>query len=341
MGPEVFVDGRPVSSMVDAWGELEVTHRWPLGSWETKWSMPLDPWRRPPQLRANAPVQVKVGPHCIWCGTLVEPNWSEGALAAIGLCRQGEGAASLDNAAGQTTSTPDTAIDGAIARGVVSWTRPESISAVPLGAADQTDKLSYVSALLNAYAQSASMNWYVDPFGAVRIAADPTTPTALLMPDNGVLGVAVEAQVGSVVGRYIDSTTHVFENVTYGTGLPEKLYDWTARGEMSAAEATALCEGVWTPLQAQPGWTNGLTVSSSELMSVGGIASPGMMWKFRAGQMLRLLGVRDLRGLSANTDVVIGESIWTPGGDQLRLNPVGKVARDIRSIVEGLGGAAA
>lgn len=334
MGPEVFVDGRPLTS-IDYWGELEVTHRWPLGSWEAKWSMPLDPWRRPPQLHAGAEVFVKVGPHCIWCGNLAEPNWSEGTFAAVGACRQGEGAIALDTVTGQTTSIPDSAVDYAIARGL-NWSRPASISSVPLGADDQTDAPNYVAALLDAYASSVSQNWYVDPQRAVRIAADPTTPTALLMPDNGVLGVAVESQAASVVGRYIDSTTHQRENVTVGSGLPEKAVLWESRGAISAAEATTLTEGVWAPLQAQTGWTNGLTVQGGELLSLGGQPIP--LWSFTAGQMVRLLGVRDLRGLSANTDVVIAESIWNPDDDQLRLNPVGKVARDIRSMAEAGGG---
>lgn len=336
MDAEVVVDGRPLTS-ISVWGDLEVTHRWPLGSWEAKWSMPLDPWRRPPQLRVNAPVQVKVGPRVIWGGDLAEPNWSEGTFVATGACRQGEGAIALDNATGQTTSIPNKAVDDAVIRGKLNWTRPFSISAVSLGTADETDRLNYVSALLDAYAQSVSQRWYVDPLRAVRVSADPTTPFALLRPDNGVLGTAVEAQVGTVVGRYSDSTTHTLKNVSYGTGLPEQGVDWTARGEMSAAAAAALCQGVWTPLQAQPGWTNGLMVRPGELQSIGGVELP--LWRFTAGSMVRILGLRDLRGLSANTDVVAAETIWTATGDEsLRINPVGKVARDIRSLAEGEGG---
>lgn len=337
MDPEVWVDGRPLTS-IDYWGELEVTHRWPLGSWEAKWSMPLNPWRRPPQIRAGAEVLVKVGPHCIWCGNLVEPNWADGSFAAVGACRQGEDAGALDNTTGQTTSTPDVAIDQAILRSAVDWTRPASISSSPMIAGDVTDAPNYVAALLDAYAQSVGQNWYVDTERRVKIAADPTTPTALLMPDNGVLGIAVEAQVGTVFGRYLDSTSGTLKTASFGTGRPEKFIEWTSRGPMSAAEATALCEGIWTPLQGQTGWTNGLTVQEGELLSLGGQQLP--LWAFTAGPtgMMGLLGVRDLRGLSANTNIVIAESIWTPAAKQARYNPVGKVARDIRSMAEASGG---
>lgn len=332
MGPEVWVDGRPLTSIAP-WGELEVTTRHPLGSWETKWSMPLDPWRRPPQLRADARVQVKVGPYCIWCGNLAEPNWSEGTFAAIGACRQGEGAPCFDPS-GETTSTPDVAIDQAIADGFVDWVRPASISAVPLTVGDTTDAPNYLAALLDAFGP-----WYVDPLLNVRAAADPTTPTALLMPDNGVLGVAVEAQVGTVFGRYLDSTTYTNKTVSFGAGRPAELVNYLARGPMTAAAATALCQDLWKPLQAQTGWTNGLTARPGELLSLGGQALP--LWTFSAGPkgMLRVLGVRDVRGLSANTDVVAAETIWSAGSDEsLRVNPVGKVARDIRSMAEAQGG---
>lgn len=332
MGPEVWVAGRPLTSIA-AWGELEVTTRHPLGSWEAKWSMPLDPWRRPPELRADAPVQVKVGPHCIWCGDLAEPNWAEGTFAAVGACRQGEGAPCFDSA-GETTSTPDVAIDQAIADGFVDWTRPASISTVPLTTGDNTDAPNYLSALLDAFGP-----WYVDPFLNVRTAADPTTPTALLMPDNGVLGVAVESQVGTVFGRYLDSTTYTNKTVYFGTGRPAQLVNYLDRGPMTAVEATALCQALWEPLQAQTGWTNGLTVRPGELRSIGGQELP--LWRFQAGPkgMVRLLGVRDLRGLSSNTNIVAAETIWTATGDEaLRINPVGKVARDIRSMAEAQGG---
>lgn len=340
MGPEVYVDGRPLTSITPSWGDLEVTHRL-LGSWETKWAMGLDPVQRPAQLRADAVVEVRVGSYCIWGGDLVEPNWAEGTFAAVGACRQAEGSLALDNATGQTTSIPDKAADDAISRGALNCTRPASISTLPLGESDETDTLNYVAALLDAYVEKISTattpaRWYVDPWRALRFAFDPTAPSAYLMPDNGVLGTAVEAQVGTVVGRYIDSTSGILENVSYGDGLPEKGVSWESRGPMTAAEATDLCEGVWAPLQAQPGWTNGLTVTGGELLTPGGRAMP--LWKFTAGQMLGLLAVRDLRGLSLNTNVVIGESIWTPAEDQTRLNPVGKVARDIRSLAEAGGG---
>jgi hypothetical protein len=338
MGPEVFVAGRPLTS-IDWWGELTVAHRWPLGSWEAAWSMPLQPWRRPPQLTANAAVEVRVGGWPIWAGNLAEPDWATGRFAAVGACRQGETAICLDSG-GNTTSIPDTAVDQAIARAAVNWTKPASISAVAFAPTAETRAPNYVAALLDAYALSANKRWFVDQWRAVRLADDPTVPTAAVMPDNGVLGVATETQAAKVYARYLDSTSGAYATVSYGSGRPERgvLLDPEKVGSLSAAQATARAQAIWAPLQAQTGWTNGITVAEGELLTLGN--RPKALWNFAAGQMVRLLGVRDMRGLSTNTDVVIGESVWNPGQQTLTINPVGMVDRDFASIIESVGGTA-
>lgn len=336
MGPEVYVNGRPLTS-IGYWGDLEVTHTWPHGSWELKWSMALGPFERPRELIAGAEVICKVGPHRIWAGNLPEPNWASSEFAATGANREAEGTLCFDSG-GETTSVLDTAVDQGIADGFLNWTRPASVSSTPFVEGGTTDYLNYLAALADAVTAEQQTRWYVDPWRAFRAAPDPTAPTAMLLPDNGQLGVAAEAQVGTVFGRYLDSTTGTYKTVSYGSGRPAKVANWIALGPMTAARATNLCAGVWAPLQAQTGWTNGLTIHGGELMSLGGNDLP--LWMFRAGPtgMLRLLGVRDPRGLSANTDIVLAKSVWRPGDDTLQADPIGKVARDFASIVTASGG---
>lgn len=336
--PEVFVNGRPLTS-IGYWGDLEVTHTWPLGSWELKWSMALSPHERPQELVAGADVYCAVGPHRIWAGNLPEIDWAGGEFAATGANREGEGTLCFDPS-WNTTSVLDVAIDKGIAAGFLNWTRPTSISSTAFAATSSTDSLNYVAALADAVTAEQLKRWYVDPWRAVRAAPDPTTPTAMLLPDNGVLGVAAEKQVGTVFGRYLDSTTGTYKTASYGSGRPAKAASWIGLGPMSAARATELCAGAWKPLQAQTGWTNGLTIQQGELMTMGGVDMP--LWMFNAGPsgMLRLLGVRDPRGLNANTDIVIAKSIWRPGDKTLQVDPVGKVARDFASLVTESGGTA-
>lgn len=344
--PEVWVgsgsQARPLTSLA-WWGDLLVSHRWPLGSWEAKWLMPLAPWQRYPQIREGARVDIRIGSWPYWTGQLADIGWDSGEMVAIGACRQAEEALCFD-AVGETTTIVDVAVDQAIARGALDgWTRPVSLSSVALGDEIQTDRVNYLGAMLDAWSTSVNKRWYVDPRRAVRAASDPTEPSALIIPDSGVLGVADEAKAGTVFGRYLDASTGQPQTVRYptsGGGRPEvgmNLLD--KHGPISAATATGICQGVWSQLQARPGWTNGITVRAGQLLSMGG--SPLPLWSRTAGHMTRLLGVRDERGLSANTDVVIGESIWNVKDDTLTLNPVGMAARDLGSIIEAAGGTVA
>lgn len=339
MGVEVFVNGRPLTS-IGYWGDLEVTHTWPYGSWELKWSMALAPYERPPELVAGADVYCAVGSRRIWAGSLPEPNWASSEFAAVGANREAEGTLCFD-AGGETTSVLDTAVDEGIADLFLNWARPVSVSATAFAGPGSTDSLNYLAALADAVTAEQQKRWYVDPWRSFRAAPDPTTPRAMLLPDNGQLGVAAEKQVGTVFGRYLDSTTGTYETVSYGAGRPAKGANWIGLGPMTAARATDLCAGVWAPLQAQTGWTNGLTIHSGQLRTMGDKDMP--LWKFCAGPegMLRLLGVRDPRGLTANTDIVLAKSVWKPGGDNtLQVDPIGKVARDFASIVTSSGGTA-
>lgn len=344
MGPEVWIGSGaravPLTSIA-WWGDLVVTHRWPLGSWECRWSMPLAPWQRHPLIKEDAPVTVRVGPWPIWAGQLADAGWDEGEMVSVGAGRQAEGAPAFDGM-GATTTIPDVAVDQAIADGFVDWTRPASLSAVAFGAEGETDRVNYLAALLDSWSTSASKRWYVDPWRAVRAAVDPVVPSALIIPDSGSLGVSDEKKAGTVIGRYVDTATGAPTTTRYpasGGGRPAVLMNMLdTQPPMSATAARARCQGVWSQLQAQSGWTNGITVRTGQLLTPGGNSLA--LWRFTAGPdgMASLLGVRDERGLSANTNVVMGESIWTPGEDSLQLNPVGKAARDISSIIEDAGG---
>lgn len=347
MGPEVWIGSGsravPLTSIA-WWGDLAVTHRWPLGSWEAKWSMPLAPWQRHPLFKADVPVTIRIGPWPIWTGQLADIGWDDGEMVAVGAARQGESAPAFDNT-GATTTILDVAIDQAIADGMVDWTRPASLSAVAFGTDGETDRVNYLAALMDSWATSVSKRWYVDPWRAVRAAVDPTVPSALIIPDSGSLGVANERQAGTVFGRYVDTATGAPATTRYpasGGGRPAVLMNLLdTKPPMSVEDARAICQGVWSQLQAQPGWTNGITVRTGQLLTPGG--ADLALWRFAAGPdgMASLLGVRDERGLSANTNVVMGESIWTPGEDSLQLKPTGVAARDISSIIEAAGGVAA
>ena len=320
------------------WGEPVITHRWPLGCWEMTWEMNLPSYQRPATLRAGAEAEAFSAGTCVWSGLLLEPNWNSQEFVAAGHAREAERTLCLDWVGG-STSTPDVAIDRGIAAGALHWIRPASLSNVPFGESDATDQLNYVGALLDAWSLEAGAKWAVGPDRRVGIGVDPTAPAWHVMPDSGVLGVADEEYVSAVFGRYQTEagaydTVSVF-SATQPAGSRESGIDLTGKGRLTTARAQATVQGILDQMGARTGWTNGVTVTSGQITSPGG--TPANLALVRAGQMVRLQALRDQRGLSASTDIVVGESIWKPTDDLITLNPVGLAARDLSSIVERAG----
>lgn len=334
MDPEVWVAGRPVSTLC-AWGELEMTHQWPFGSWELTWAAALRPAQRPVGWVAGAKVQCKIGSVILWNGNLLDMAWNTSDFAAVGTARQTEQAIALD-ATGKTTSVVDVALDQAFARAAIDGTRPASISNAAFGGTTETDEQNYIGPLLDAFSTSQSKRWWADENRAFRVAADPTVPFAAVTPDVGELGVSQEVQAATVFGRYLTSTG-VYATASYGTGRPEIGVDLTPLGSFSSADATTFCQGIWSKLQGATGWTNPITILEGELLR-GGVQMA--LWRFAAGPtgMIRLLNVRDPRGLSASTDVVCGRSILRPSQGSLQLDPIGLVRRTPGDVIKDAGG---
>jgi len=332
--PQVIVDGQWLTNLA-WWGDASISHRWPLGCWEASWSMPLKPYQRFRALRSRAPVEIRIGAAPIWAGSLSEPDWAEGKFTALGACREAEEAACL-TAGGLTTSVPDTAVDQAIARGAVSWTRPESLSATAFGQADGTERLNYLGALLDAWSLEQNVKWAVNARRQVYSAADPTTPMWHITPGAGVLGVTDAAMAGTVYGRYRNSATGSLATVSVGTAAPEVLVDLTRHGRISTTKATNLVTGILNKSGARTGWTNGLTLTPHQIQTAGGV--PANLASVQAGQMARIMGLRDERGVAATTDVIAGETIWDVTANELQFNPAELAARDLASVVEEAGG---
>jgi hypothetical protein len=331
--PQVWVDGRPLSSLA-SWGDLKITHRWPYGCWALDWGMALKPYQRPIGLKADVPVEARMGSAVIWSGVLVRPDWDAGTFEADGLARQGEETLCLTSD-GETTSTPDTAIDAAIARGAVDWIRRSSLSSAAFADGGSTADLNYVTALLDAWSSAQGKRWGVNARREVYAVADPTTPSIYIRPGTGVLGVAAEAIAGTVVGAYYDAD-HVPHRVSVGSGRPEVGVGLANRGALDSTSATAIITGIRDQLQAVTGWTNGITVTADQVTAPGG---EGMaLDRVVAGEMSRLLGLRDERGASAQTDIVLGETIWDVTAGTVQCNPVGLSDRSLSGVIEAAGG---
>lgn len=244
------------------------------------------------------------------------------------------------NAAGETSTAPNTVIDQAIARGVVSWTRVGDFGTAAVGEVDAAGGLVTLQSVLDAWAEENDSNWHVDPQRNLIVAPSSETEVDwLVIPGSGVLGSAAEERVDRIFVRYMSSTTGRRATVSWPETTPvggiEKPMDIIDRGPMTSTKASAIAQAEWKKLQGRSGWTNGLTLTRGQVTTRGGVEADLALVK--AGDTMRLLGVPDPRGLSHNLDVVIGDTEYDWEEDSLQSNPVGLAARDTESVLEQVG----
>lgn len=321
---------------------IEVDMRWPLGGYQLDFNILLGTRQRPAIIAKGARCDLVFSGLTIFPGRISEVDWAEGKVTVTGLCRDAETTAAL-TAAGVTTSTPDIAIDAAIARGAWAVTRPASLSSTPVAASDETAEVNYAAALLDLWAGDNGKRWYVDRDGAVRSGVDPTTPELYILPGAGELSWASDQQASRLIGRWQDAAG-VLHTAFAGSGSNEKLIDLTSRGALTSTQAASIL----TKILAQStsgGWAGGITVAAQQVTTLGGRTPTLSRVTAQAGRglMVRLLGHRDPRPgrFALTTDVVIGQAVWNVDDGTIALTPMGTVARDLASIVESFGGSVA
>lgn len=334
---QVKVDGQWLTGIAP-WGELTWSHAADGGCKDASWKMDLPATYTSPNLRRNKLVEIRFGPQNIWQGILTEPDYDDDwTFTAQGLSALGDGDWLAFDASLNTTSTPDTAIDQAIARGI-PWTRPSSISSAAFGSAtDATDSINYVGDLLDAYADSVGRRWGVDAMGQVYCVADPTSPTWYLTPGSGRFGLADDDYASDLFGRYLTSTG-TYATATVGDaaaraslGRREFPVDLTPLGTITALQAQTYLQGLLTKGKSRMGYTNGLTVNAYQLTTPGG--TPASLPLVTAGDLVRMFGVVNEQGQPLPyLDWVIGETSYEAGSDTIGLTPVGLVARTLADV---------
>lgn len=335
---------------IGPWGDLAWSALADGGCDAASWSMNLPPTFAHPSLRRGGIVRIKAGTKNLYRGLLEQPvvNVEDDGSAtwqftAQGLSALAGGYLCLDGA-GNTSTTLDTVIDAAIARGL-PWKRPNSIGSVPFTATDTTDALNYLSDLLDAFAASVGERWGVDEDGNVYMAADDTTPTWYMTPGSGQFGLADDNYASSVFVRYWNGSAFVTASATDAVaaalyGAKEYAADATSYGTLTAAQATGMANGALAKGKSRLGWTNSLSPSKFQLTTPGGTPAP--LWMVKPQQVVRLHGVYNEQGQPLPfVDFAIGEADHSEPDETLTISPVGLVARDVVSIIsEAFGGAA-
>lgn len=326
---------------IGPFADVTMSHVWPYGSEQLTWRMA--PTSRFPTLeRGGARVEAFVGGVRRWWGKLSEPA-ADGQYAAKGAWAEASGAYALDGS-GNATNTPDTAIDAAIARGALTWTRPSSLSAVAWGTAAEPMRLLE---LLDQSMAGLGKRWWVDEDGAVRSGNDPTA-AAYVVPRVAAgqgLTLAEDDYYSHLVGAYY-SAGPVFATVTVGDtnassrwGYREAQVDLTDMGVITAPTATTQVTNRLALTGARLGFAESLQLGHGQVTTLGGtsVALADLVAATKAGGlMIRLMGITNNSrpaGSTPYTDIVIGRSVYTDGDATATLSPVDLVARNLEEVL--------
>lgn len=330
-------------STIGAWDDLTYSHIWPRGSEEASWRMERLT-HHPAISQGGGLFELYNGGDRIFRGRMAEPG-GDGTFAANGSYAEAAGVLAVDGSA-NATNIPDTAIDAAIARGAITWTRPASLSAVSWGTAGEPMKLTD---LLDRAMAGLGKRWWVDPDGAVKASVDPTTP-AFVVP-HAVAGqgltLAEDTYYSHLRSKHLE-TGPVFKSVTVGDasaatrfGFKEQIVDLTPMGIISAATATTELTNRLALTGARMGFAESLELGFGEFTTQGGTPvalTVPLACGRDGGLMVRLMGVTDRTRPVGNlpyTDIVIGRSRYADGASTVMLTPAAKAQRDLRELLAG------
>ncbi|RNL66236.1 hypothetical protein EFK50_01010 [Nocardioides marmoriginsengisoli] len=300
--------------------------------------MDLPPTFTHPSLRMGKVVEIKVGPVNVWKGMLNQPKVSEDGweFSAIGLADEFYSAHLCLDSGGDTTSTPNVAVDQAIADGFAG-SRPASLSAVPFSGSNDTDKLNYVGDLLDAWATSVSKRWRVDPDGRVIAATDPTTPTWYLAPGATQIGLADDDYASDLYLRYKSgaasyATVHVNDPTATATRRRAVPVDVTSLGVTTSGNVTNIGNGMLAKGKARYAWTNAVNPARLQLTTPGG--TPACLSFVKAGDMVRSFSVINEQGIVLPyVDWIIGKAEYEVGSDTIQLAPTELAARNLGDVL--------
>lgn len=346
-----------------AWSELTLITRWgdgACGNFELSFKMPLPAAFSHPLLRRGTLVELMDGPYRVGSPFIMsEPSVGSGLdnpwqITCVGIGREVEGDSTflaLDSL-GNTNNIGTTVVDQAILRGWRIDGRDPTIPAGGVSTLSTTDDLKSVGAVLTEIAQVSDKRWGVRQDNFVSLLADPVAPTWQVTPDTVELGTADDDYATVVYGRYYNSGAgNALATVTASTsaantqtvfGRKEYPADLTAMGPMPTGNAQIIVNTILAKSRGRLAWTNGLTLTSNELLSIGGV--PAALSMVEAGQMVRLNGIsNDLLEYNGQTwlDIIIGETRYVDGAQTITINPLGLAARDLASITEAITGQAA
>ena len=306
---------------------------------EVTWEMDLQDGSIPGCLTRGSLVELFNGGFPAGRAILGQPGRAEDGIefSATGEYRQAEATLCLTELPTQvSTVIPDQAIDAAISRGALPWTRPTTVFS---GAAAATaNGLNYLNVLLDAVADATGRRWYVTDDGRVQMAADTTAPKWLLAPGLVELGAEEDGYASHLFGRYVLNTTSTLQTASTSDEFASGLWgrrefgtDLTPAGPMTASAAKVRLDGLLAKGKARLRPVDRLDVNNQQLLTIGG--QPASLELVRPGDMVRAPGRTPLSLNGAPYfDFVIGETSHD-GGPTLTIAPVDLAARNLEDVL--------
>lgn len=282
----------------------------------------------------------------VFSGFTREPEVGDSlTIHADGWHREAQHALAMD-ATLETTSDGHAAVAQAVARGALHWTYRNQLELLdPYTSDGTTTDLKFINQLLDALAKREGKRWGVDEHGEFYWESDPTTPTLMLTPGVGVMGVADDEYASHLYGRRVsalntEGAPSAWATETVGDaaaaewlGRREDRVDLTPAGFMSQASALADLQGRLALGKARGGYTNGLEVPVYQIANMGG--SRAHLSFVKARVMARQHGVLNESGnLQFGTmhDFVIGRVSYTAGTQAIQLDPIGLADRNFADV---------
>lgn len=321
---------------IAAYGEVKIEHAWPHGDDAASWTFPAGTAHR--ALHAGATVEIYDGGLRVWKGILQEPG-VDGSMSARGLWTEGQDALAVDSL-GRVTTNPDWAVNDSITRGALTWNTTRQTTNVllttPLVADEKT--IFSVAGLLDQWTAKEGLRWGVFS-GEVAVYADPKTPRWHVPQAASGRGLtpADDDFATHLYGVYlVDTETRAMVSVgdeaarsAYGRRV-ERTVDLTNLGPIDATAATNALQNTLALSAARLRFADGLDLRAGQITTPGGTPAP--LSQVRAGQVVRLHGVKDPRGVNGiqnYTDVLIGKSAFNTDTQTLSIAPVDAAPRGL------------
>ena len=307
------------------------------------WTFHLPPTAMPIGVRKGAIVEIFEGAQRVYLGRIRSIDRDSWGVTASGLYDDLIGIPALASAGGNATMNLATAL--AAARSApFNWPGRNTRGEVGTVHGGTTDVLM-VSRLAEMWAEQSGEHVGVDEWGEFYSTAPATAPKWLIHPaaNEVELSSGTDETYNLYLGRY--RTSGGYANAYSTPPVPEGelastgIVDLTQRGVLSALDATAILTKLRDLTADRPTWTNEMTLTSSQIRTIGGQPAPLSM--VRGGDRARVVGLSAAQQAEIGSpylDVTLASVTHPEDRDQIVVEPAGALPLTLEAAMEAIAG---